>query len=180
MLTHIRQESRSCAKEMVKAMRKVCDRNFYINHKNITGYVPDILFQKPELSLNGRKYYSRDTHHFGTFVFKDNKLWVRVTSHDLEKYPEGSYIDFNFNQPAMFLSSQYRRKQYQPIPISEKQYNILRNKVQELIQYQELYGCQGFMFRVNYMTMTMFVVFDPQGNPYHLSDGLNSVERFFL
>lgn len=180
MINHIRQESRYCAKEMVKAMRKVCDRNFYINHKNITGYVPDILFQKPELSLNGRKYYSRDTHHFGTFVFKDNKLWVRVTSHDLEKYPEGAYIDFNFNQPAMFLSSQYRRKQYQPIPISEKQYNILRNKVQELIQYQELYGCQGFMFRVNYMTMTMFVVFDPQGNPYHLSDGLNSVERFFL
>lgn len=180
MINHIRQESRSCAKEMVKAMRKVCDRNFYISHKNITGYVPDILFQKPELSLNGRKYYSRDTHHFGTFVFKDNKLWVRVTSHDLEKYPEGAYIDFNFNQPAMFLSSQYRRKQYQPIPISEKQYNILRNKVQELIQYQELYGCQGFMFRVNYMTMTMFVVFDPQGNPYHLSDGLNSVERFFL
>ena len=180
MINHIRQESRSCAKEMVKAMRKVCDRNFYINHKNITGYVPDILFQKPELSLNGRKYYSRDTHHFGTFVFKDNKLWVRVTSHDLEKYPEGAYIYFNFNQPAMFLSSQYRRKQYQPIPISEKQYNILRNKVQELIQYQELYACQGFMFRVNYMTVTMFVVFDPQGNPYHLSDGLNSVERFFL
>lgn len=180
MLTHIKQESRSCAKEMVKAMRKVCDRNFYINHKNITGYAPDILFQKPELSLNGRKYYSRDTHHFGTFVFKDNKLWVRVTGNDLEKYPEGAYIDFNFNQPAMFLSSQYRRKQYQPVPISEKQYNILRNKVQELIQYQELYGCQGFMFRVNYMTVTMFVVFDPQGNPYHLSDGLNSVERFFL
>lgn len=179
MITYIRQESRSCAKEMVKAMRKVCTRDFYINFKNISGYDPDILYQKPEMALNGRKYYSGDTYRFGTFVFKDNKLWVRVSRRDLEKYPEGAYIDFNINQPVMFIGSQYRRNQYQPVPISEKQYNILKEKVQELIKLQDIYGCQGFMFRVNYMTVTMFVVFDPQGNPYHLSDGLNAVERFF-
>lgn len=180
MLTHIRKETRLCAQAMVKAMRKLGkSREFYLAHKNITGYTPDVLYQKPELSLIGRHYYERDTHLFGTFVVKDDKLWIRMSTHDLQKYPEGAYIELSNEQPILYLSSQYRRRHYQPVLISEKEYNILRDRVKDIIRYQEMYGCSGFLFQVNYMTVTMFIVFDAQGNPYHLSDGYNSVERFF-
>jgi len=180
MLNHIRKETRLCAQAMVKAMRRVGKKRvFYLAHKNTTGYAPDVLFQKPELSLIGRQYYSGDSYMFGTFVVKDDKLWIRTHTHDLQKYPEGAYIDLNSNQPIIYLSSQYRRRHYQPVLMPEKEYNILRDKVKEIARYQEMYGCSGFLFQVNYMTVTMFIVFDAQGNPYHLSDGYNSIERFF-
>ena len=179
MLNHITQETRMCAQAMYKAMKKGITRDVSIQHRNITGYQTEIFFLKPELSLVGRKYANDDTNSFGTFVFKDNKLWVRTTRHDLEKYPEIAYFDFNNPQPVLYLGSQYRRNHYQPVLFPAKQYEILKERVKDIIRYQDIYGGRGFMFRLNYMTISMFVVFDPQGNPYLLSDGYNSLERFF-
>lgn len=179
MLNHITQETRMCAQAMYKAMKKGITRDVSIQHKNITGYQTDIFFLKPELSLVGRKYPIDETNYFGTFVFKDNKLWVRMTTRDMEKYPAMAYFDFNNPHPTLYLGSQYRRNHYQPIPFSAKQYEILKERVKDIIRYQDIYGCRGFMFRLNYLTIAMFIVFDPQGNPYHLSDGYSSLERFF-
>lgn len=179
MLNHITQETRMCAQAMYKAMKKGITRDVWIQFKNITGYETDMFILKPALSLVGRKYPIDETNYFGTFVFKDNKLWVRMTTRDMEKYPAMAYFDFNNPHPTLYLGSQYRRNHYQPIPFPAKQYEILKERVKDIIRYQDIYGCRGFMFRLNYLTIAMFIVFDPQGNPYHLSDGYSSVERFF-
>ncbi len=48
-----------------------------------------------------------------------------------------------------------------------------KERVKDIIRYQDIYGGRGFMFRLNYMTISMFV-FDPQGNPYPLIRWYNS------
>lgn len=179
MLNHITQETRMCAQAMYKAMKKGITRDVWIQFKNITGYETNMFILKPALSLVGRKYPIDETNYFGTFVFKDNKLWVRMTTRDMEKYPAMAYFDFNNPHPTLYLGSQYRRNHYQPIPFPAKQYEILKERVKDIIRYQDIYGCRGFMFRLNYLTIAMFIVFDPQGIPYHLSDGYSSLERFF-
>ena len=177
MLNHIAQETRICAQEMHKAMKVIVkDRNLQRQYHNITGYYESIFSSKPMLGLGGRRYSESD--YFGTFSFKDNKLWVRMQNRDLEKYPDSAYIDFNSPYPCIYFGSQYYRKHYQPVPIPAKQFEILKECVKDIIRYQDIYGCKGFMFRMNYLRVVMFVVFDQQDNPYHLSDGYGSVERF--
>lgn len=178
MLYNIASETRMCAKEMHKAMKAIMqNRETRRQYHTITGEIEGIFTSKPMLSLAGRRYSESD--YFGTFSFKENKLWMRMQTSDSEKYPKGAYIDFNSPQPCIYFGSQYYRNHYQPVPINGKHFERLKELVKDIIRYQDIYGCKGFMFRMNYLQVVMFVVFDPNDNPYHLSDGYGSVERFF-
>lgn len=167
MKTEVTYDMRTCAELMFKSMRRVVrSRGFSSQHNLIYGKYPGIFDSKPIPSIFGRRYDTSD--YFSTFSFKDNKLWVRLSMSDLEKYPEGAYIDFNGKEPVIYVQSQYRRSHYQPVPIPEKEFLYLAERVKDIVRIQELYGCKGFMFRMNYLRVVMFVVFDENNNPYHI------------
>lgn len=167
MKSEVTYDMRTCAELMDKAMRKVVkSRGFSSQHKLIYGRYEDIFSGKPIPSIFGRRYDTSD--YFSTFSFENNKLWVRLSMFDMEKYPKGAYIDFNSKEPVIYIQSQYNRNHYQPVPIPEKEFLYLAERVKDVVRIQELYGCKGFMFRMNYKRLVMFVVFDHNGNPYHI------------
>lgn len=167
MKSEVTYEMRTCAELMDKAMRKIVKvRGFSSQHNLIYGRYPDIFNGKPIASIFGRRYDTSD--YFSTFSFENNKLWTRLSMFDMEKYPKGAYIDFNSKEPVIYIQSQYNRNHYQPIPIDEKQFLYLAERVKDVVRIQELYGCKGFMFRMNYKRVVMFVAFDANNNPYHV------------
>lgn len=167
MKTEVTYDMRTCAELMDKSMRRIYRTKGFSSQFNlIYGKYPDIFSSKPIPSIFGRRYDTSD--YFSTFSFENNKLWLRLSMSDLEKYPKGAYIDFNSNQPVIYVQSQYNRNHYQPVPIPEKEFLYLAERVKDVVRIQELYGCKGFMFRMNYKRLVMFVVFDQNGNPYHI------------
>lgn len=167
MKTEVTYNMRTCAELMFKSMRRVLkSRGFSSQFNIIYGDYPDIFNSTPAPSIFGRRYETSD--YFSTFSFKNNRLWMRLSIFDSERDPGSAYIDFNSNQPVIYIQSQYKRSHYQPIPIPEKEFLYLAERVKDVIRIQELYGCKGFMFRMNYMRVVMFVVFDENGNPYHI------------
>ena len=178
MLMQTRPETRECMKAMVKSMYGVFrSRDVRRNYEMISGRKSGIYFYKPDIGLSGRRYHN--SSQFTTFTFQDNKLMIRLHPNEMEKYPEGGYLDFNSYESVLYVSSKYKRSSYQKVAINPKYFNELRELVQRIIELQQLYGCKGFMFRTNYMIFNMFIVLDQQGNPVHISDGMGAVERWF-